>query len=63
MGPVFKDLISRITKEELYQYVVVEHHTNRETRQYFNIGSSDILLKLLKYYGLKKTNTKRIINC
>ena len=58
MGPVFKDLISRITKEELYQYVVVEHHTNRETKQYFNIGSSDILLKLLKYYGLKKPTQK-----
>lgn len=57
----FEALVDRITKEELYQYVVVERHTNREAKQHFNIGSSDTLLKLLKYYGLKKPTKKEIL--
>ncbi len=47
----FDEIIARVSKEEFYQYYIVENHSYGETIKHFNLGNLD---KVRNYYGLHK---------
>lgn len=47
------------TKEELEEYFIIENHSIKETRKYFNLGTK-LLYKLFKEYGLQKTMEQKV---
>ena len=53
----FNEVINRISKEELYQYYVVEDHDYKTTPAHFGLKMSTFD-KLCAYYGIKKDKSK-----
>lgn len=57
----FEDVIKRVSKEELYNYYVVENHFQEETCKHFNV-TQPFLCRLMRHYNLKKQPTVRSID-
>lgn len=53
----FNENVGKISKEELYQYYIVEDHEYEETAKYFGISTWS-LDKLKKLYNIKKDKSK-----
>lgn len=58
----FEEVKNRISKEDLYNYYIIENHSWEESPSYFNITSS-MFDKLCNYYGVKKDKSKIYKNC
>lgn len=55
----FEESISRISKENLYNFYITENHTKKETIKYFNISDSK-LDDVLRYYNIYKFSPKMV---
>ena len=55
----FEESIARISKENLYNFYIVENHTKKETFEYFNISDSK-LDKVLRYYDIYKFSPRMV---
>jgi predicted DNA-binding protein YlxM (UPF0122 family) len=53
----FNNIISRITKDAIYQWYIIEDHDYSEAPAYFNINRS-MFDKLCRYYNIKKDKSK-----
>jgi len=49
----FNNILNKISKEELYKYYIIENHSYKETKEYYNL-SGWTFDKLLKEYDIKK---------
>ena len=56
----FEDVIARISKDNLYNYYIIEGHSKKETHSHFNISDSR-LDALLRYYNIYKFMPRELI--
>lgn len=52
----FEDICNRISKQELYNYYILQNHSKKDTKEHFMIKDT-MFCNLLNYYGIHKFMT------